>query len=464
MSGMFQRLLVRYHDSDYIIQLKSQFMLRVCIAGIVIIPPITIYNIYLSITKEVFGHAIYWPIIVPLLFIFFIYLIAGLLIIKGRFSLGAHLFFIASQVLIWSIILLDKSGPIERLDTIAILIAILAMSPLIIKQRPLLIPIYSALTILVSVIFARFFSADMNLTQSQVVDFLGDIGIASVVVAIMAYNLFSINRAALVRSEESRKMLATVNEELTATNEELEETNEELSAAMEELTATNEEFETQNRELVESQQIISDSLEEKNVLLKEIHHRVKNNMQIISSLLNMQAQNIQDPPIRQIIHDAISRIHSMALIHEKIYQAGNFTRIDMAAYITELLDDIILLSAKSSNDIQATTSLEPVHLAIGQAIPCGILINEILTNSIKHGCTDTGCCRIDLTMSNRDGIFSMIISDSGPGLEKEMVDNGTMNTMGIQLINALIKQLNADLNVSVNKGTTFTILFKIKLQ
>lgn len=459
MNGAIDRLLARYRDSDYIIKLKARFLLRVSIAAIIVFPFIIAYNIYLSLTKAAFGYSIYWPIIAPLLIVYSIYMLVILLIARGRFAPAGHLFFIASQFLIWSIVIIDKSGPVERLDTITILFAILAMSPLIIKKNPLFILVYSAVTALASMIFAILYFPEMGLASSTRVDFIGDICIASVVVAIMTYNLFSINRAALDRSEESRVALAEVNAELKNANEDLAATNEELEAAMEELTASNEAFEEQNRELVESQRIITESLEEKNVLLKEIHHRVKNNMQIISSLLNMQSENIRDPLMQQTINDAISRIHSMALIHEKIYQAGNFSRIDMAAYITELLNDIMLLSARNPDDIHVTKKLAPVHLSIGQAIPCGILINEILTNSIKYGCRESGGCRIDLEMSVHEDMVTLVMADNGPGIERDMLERGDTATLGMQLINALARQLNAELEVGVDRGTRFTIRF-----
>ncbi len=459
MAALFERLLDRYRDSDHIIKLKARFLLRVCIAAVVIIPFIIAYNMYLTFTKAVYGHAIYWPIIAPLVFIFFVYLSVIFLIAIGRFSIGAHLFFLATQLLMWSIIIVDKSGPLERLDTIVVLIAILSMSPLVITRRALLIPAYSAITVLAAVLFVKFVMPGLSPTET--IDFLGDIAIAALAAAIFSYNLFSINRSALEHSEESRQDLARANEELAATNEELAATNEELEATMEELTATNEEFEAQNGELIKSQEAINESLREKNVLLREIHHRVKNNMQIVSSLLNMQAQTIDDPAARHPIDDAISRIYSIALIHEKLYRADNFTRIDMAAYVTELMDEIIQLFSKSPDDIQVITDLEQINLPIDQAVPCGIMINEILTNSIKHACRDTGPCRIDIRMSMSDGMMDLVIADSGPGMEHTIMESGGTKTMGMQIIRALAQQLNASIEVSTDEGTKYVIRFAL---
>lgn len=466
MTGLIDRLTSRYPDSAYVIRLKAQFLLRVCLAGLIILPAAALYTAYVHINNPSYGYAVNLNSLAPLIAAFIAFLFITLLLIRGRYTVAAHCFFIVSICLILGIMYIDKSNPVGRLDTVAVLIAILSMSPLIINRRPAFIAVYSAIAILLVYLFIRTHASDMSLTYSEMVDYTADTSMAIVVTAIISYNLFSINRHALAHAEESKVLLAhtneelsAANEELNATNEELQSSNEEIEASMEELNATNEEFEAQNRELQESQETISEALEEKTMLIKEIHHRVKNNMQIVSSLLNLQAQSIEDPRIRQPITDAVSRIHSMALIHEKIYRADNFTRVNMAAYLNDLANEIIQLYSQSPDEIQVVSRLEPIHLSVDQAVPCGILINEILTNSIKHGCRDACDCRIEMAMSSFDGRITLIIADSGPGIEKEILANGSRKTMGMQIIEALAQQLNADLAVDVENGTRFTIQF-----
>jgi two-component sensor histidine kinase len=459
MRHLIERLLVRYSDDSYVMQLRARFLLHACIAVVCIMPPVIAYNIYLSLNREVYGYGIYWPIIAPLVFNFFIYLLVTFLIARGRFSIGAHLFFIASQMLMWSIIVVDKSGPLERLDTIVVVIAILSMSPLIITRHAWLIPAYSAITVLTNILIVQLLIP--GLTHTETVDYLGDVGIAAVIAAIFSYNLFSINRAALDRSEEDRLKLATANSELAAANEELEASNEEISTTMEELTATSEEIENQNRELIESKMVIAASLEEKDVLIKEIHHRVKNNMQVVSSLLSMQCQYSSDPLMMRPLNDAVSRIRSIALIHEKLYKADNFSRVNMSSYIDDLLKDNIQLCSKAEDDIQISTRLEPVTLPINQAVPCGILLNEIIKNSIKHGCEEGMHCLIEVEMYSRDGMVTIIIADSGPGFEHDLENFAGTQTMGLQIIKALAKQLQADISVRAEKGAVFTIVFAL---
>ena len=462
MSGLTERLLRRYGDDDYVVRLKARFLLRICLGGVIITPLVIAYTIYLNLNNPVYNFSIHREGLAPLVLMMVVFILCILALVGGYFSAAAHILFILTQCVVWAIMLIDKSAPVGRLDTVVVLIALLSMSPLVVTRKVLLIPVYSAVTILIVFAFAHLQSRALPLTDTDMWDYIADTVAAAVIIAIISYNLFSINRTALAHSEESREQLARVNEELTAANEELENSNEEIEAAMEELTATNEEFEAQNRELVNSQEIISESLEEKIVLIKEVHHRVKNNMQIISSLLNLQSMGIEDPRVRQPIQDAVSRIHSMALIHEKIYKADNFTRINMAAYITDLAGEILELYSGKSDEIRVSTHLETVHLSVDQAVPCGILINELLTNSIKHGCGDSSGNRIDVGLACAGGTVTLTIADSGPGMDRDLLANGSRKTLGLQIIDALAQQLNATIDCSVDAGTRFTIRFTEK--
>ncbi|HPV39776.1 MAG TPA: histidine kinase dimerization/phosphoacceptor domain -containing protein [Spirochaetota bacterium] len=202
---------------------------------------------------------------------------------------------------------------------------------------------------------------------------------------------------------------------------------------------------------------LRESLNEKIVLIKEIHHRVKNNMQVISSLLNMQADNLEEPRANQALRDAIGRIHSMASIHERIYSTESFSRVDMAAYIDELSRDLVKLHSGSKSQVQINHSAKPVFMEINRAIPCGLLINEILTNSIKHGCGESESCTIDLNIEETDGWITLVIADNGPGIEPELYTSKQKTSMGMQIIEALARQINADLTLEVDHGTRFTL-------
>ncbi len=206
-----------------------------------------------------------------------------------------------------------------------------------------------------------------------------------------------------------------------------------------------------------TEEALRDSLNEKIVLIKEIHHRVKNNMQVISSLLNMQADKVKEPGANQALRDAVGRIHSMASIHERIYSTNSFSRVDMAAYIDELSRDLVMIHSGSSGRVHINHRSKPVFMDINRAIPCGLLINEILTNSIKHGCSESGPCTIELGMEESGGWITLVIADNGPGMEPELFKAEQKTSMGMQIIEALTRQINAELTLDVNHGTRFTL-------
>ncbi len=212
-------------------------------------------------------------------------------------------------------------------------------------------------------------------------------------------------------------------------------------------------------ERVKAEQEMMASLNEKTLLIREIHHRVKNNMQVISSLLNIQLMNTGSNELEVHLRDAIARIHSMAKIHEKIYSAENFSRIDMGAYIMELYRDIVNLFLKDPESIEVIGRLDPVPLGVDQAVPCGLLINEVLTNSIKHGCAEGRRSVIELGISIHEGYVTLIIADDGPGMTATTMPGKKPGTAGMQIINALARQLSAEISVTADNGTRYEVRF-----
>ncbi len=208
---------------------------------------------------------------------------------------------------------------------------------------------------------------------------------------------------------------------------------------------------------IKAESDLRESLEEKIILIKEIHHRVKNNMQVISSLLNMQADSVDEPRANQALRDAIGRIHSMASIHEKIYSTESFSRVDMAAYVNELSKDLLDLHSGRRGPVTIESRLHPVFLTMDKAIPFGLIINEILTNSIKHGCGESTPCAVDLLLEESEGWITLTIADNGPGMEPEIFRSEQKTSMGMQIIEALARQINATLSLDVDRGTRFTI-------
>lgn len=212
--------------------------------------------------------------------------------------------------------------------------------------------------------------------------------------------------------------------------------------------------------LSEREERIRVSLEEKEVLLKEIHHRVKNNMQVISSLVALQADELQDPAMRSVLLDVTDRVRSMALVHEKLYQSGDLARVDFAEYARSLLNYLWRAHGTRASGIRLAMDLAPVWLSVNEALPCGLILNELVSNALKHafrGRTD-GEVAVSLGDSPQRGV-RLGVRDDGRGLP-EWFDWRQARSLGLRLVQMLAGQLNADVEVSGRKGTEFIITFE----
>ena len=208
---------------------------------------------------------------------------------------------------------------------------------------------------------------------------------------------------------------------------------------------------------VELEKALESSLKEKEALLREIHHRVKNNMQIISSLLNLQAYHLQNPELTAILKDCQNRIRSMAIIHEHLYKSTNLARINFADYLNRLVVHLYNAHHQSQEKVQLETELEPVELDIGTAIPLGLLASELISNSFKHAFPGerSGRVRIIFKALVPSG-FKLEISDDGVGLPENFTfDSG--RTFGMQLVDLLKDQIGARLEVDRTSGARFVI-------
>lgn len=204
---------------------------------------------------------------------------------------------------------------------------------------------------------------------------------------------------------------------------------------------------------------IKSSLYEKELLLKEIHHRVKNNMQVISSLLNLQAANIQDESDRKLFTDSQSRVRSMALVHEKLYQSQDLAHIDMSDFVKNLVREISGTYSEVSGKISVTIQADDVYIGIDRAIPCALIINELVSNAMKYAYPDSE--RGDIyVVFRKSGTDAYIISvrDNGPGIP-ENIDYSNSESLGLKLVNALTSQLFGEISLDRSKGTNFTITF-----
>jgi PAS domain S-box-containing protein len=211
-----------------------------------------------------------------------------------------------------------------------------------------------------------------------------------------------------------------------------------------------------------AEQKISQSLEEKELLLKEIHHRVKNNLQVVSSLLKLQAGNAADENIQNILIDSQNRVRSMALVHQKLYQSRDLSQINFPEYLRQLSDQLFNVFKERNGSIELDITAKELNLSIDLAIPCGLIINELISNSFKYAFPGNrkGCIKIELDTENMND-YTLIISDDGIGLPKD-IDFRNTKSLGLQLVNTLVGQIDGSIAMNNHNGTAFTIKFAKK--
>ena len=204
------------------------------------------------------------------------------------------------------------------------------------------------------------------------------------------------------------------------------------------------------------------ALGEKDILLSEIHHRVKNNLQVVSALLDLQSSRIEDKAAVRLLIDSQNRIRSMALIHEKLYESNDFAQVDFRSFLDTLVP--ILVASYSIDPGQTNFSIDAagISLPIKAAIPCGLIVNELVSNALKHAFPGgkRGDIKIDLATEPNGHVF-LSVSDNGCGIPDEL-GLGNTTTLGLQLVTLLTDQLGAELAIQRSNPTRFTLRFKVE--
>jgi PAS domain S-box-containing protein len=209
---------------------------------------------------------------------------------------------------------------------------------------------------------------------------------------------------------------------------------------------------------------IKKSLKEKDILLREIHHRVKNNIQVITSMLNLHTKYIDDKKYTELIKEMQLRIWSMALIHEKLYRSKDISNINFNEYIKELVNELFRSYGANISLIKPQIMVKDISFGLDTAIPCGLIINELVSNSLKHAFHNMKSGIINIELSKEGKKFKLNISDNGIGLPKSFKIEDS-KTFGLQLVDTLVKQIKGDLEISSdhkpneNSGTHFFIIF-----
>ncbi|MGB1032046.1 MAG: sensor histidine kinase, partial [Flavobacteriales bacterium] len=215
---------------------------------------------------------------------------------------------------------------------------------------------------------------------------------------------------------------------------------------------------------------ILNSLKEKEVLLQEVHHRVKNNLQVISSILNLQSSFVDDEQTLEILAESQNRIKTMSYIHETLYQTSDFSSIEFTDYIKSLATNLLQSYAPKDCEVEMRSEFDQIFLDLDQAIPCGLIMNELVSNAFKYAYRgrDKGVLNIKVKQNNKQ--ISLEVSDNGVGLP-EGYNPSESESLGIYLVYALIEQLDAEIQVqSFNEGnseeqpsgTRFLITFEVE--
>lgn len=212
-------------------------------------------------------------------------------------------------------------------------------------------------------------------------------------------------------------------------------------------------------DLKATENMLKESLRMKEVLLREIHHRVKNNMQIISSLLNLQADYVQEQETKNVLKDSQSRVKSMAMIHEKLYMAEDLSHVNFKEYAEKLVVDIFYSYGIKVGTIELNLNVEEIELNMETAIPLGLILNELIINSLKYAFTNIEKPSITVQLLMVDDKHVLTVSDNGKGLPED-IDLETVDSLGLKLVNNLVNQIDGEISIDRSHGTEFKISFK----
>ena len=204
---------------------------------------------------------------------------------------------------------------------------------------------------------------------------------------------------------------------------------------------------------------LQESLHEKESLLKEVHHRVKNNLQLISSMLSLQASRITDNAVSELFSESRNRVRSMALVHENLYRAGNFSKISMLAHIETLSASLVRAYGLNGGNVELRTEVEDILLDLDIAIPVGLIVNELTSNALKHAFPDGRRGRVHIGLRRLGPTrCELALRDDGIGMAAP-IDLHHSDSMGLQLVHDLTEQLHGSISVTRERGTTFTLSF-----
>jgi two-component sensor histidine kinase len=216
-------------------------------------------------------------------------------------------------------------------------------------------------------------------------------------------------------------------------------------------------FEQRLNERKATEQAIKHALTEKEILLAEIHHRVKNNLAIIASLFNLQISTVENEDARNILLESKNRVKSMALIHDRLYKSDNMSDVDFSKYTKELIDEIQYSYPTISNSVIVNTHINNIRLSVNTAIPCGLILNELLTNCYKYAFVNRSNGIIDIEFISIGNMLRLTVKDNGVGLKEDYKES---DSLGMVVIQSLSEQLDGQYKFMVDNGTCFELKFE----
>lgn len=205
-----------------------------------------------------------------------------------------------------------------------------------------------------------------------------------------------------------------------------------------------------NNDLISQTNLLEKALKEKEVLLREIHHRVKNNLQVISSLLKLQSRHVNDETTQKVLAEGQNRVRSMALIHQNLYQDDNLSAIHMPAYLNQLCHELINNYNTSDSTVQVDIDVEDIHLDVDTVVPIGLIVNELITNTLKYAFIGVGHPAISITLREKPEGLDLSVKDNGTGMDS---DKQISDGLGMRLIHSFAQRLNADVTFTSEQGT-----------
>jgi two-component sensor histidine kinase len=241
----------------------------------------------------------------------------------------------------------------------------------------------------------------------------------------------------------------------------VDERTRELNALADELRADIAKRQRIEQELRDSQTRLQATLQEKEVLLAEVYHRIKNNLQVISSLLDLQADTVEDPQIRALFEDSQQRIQAVALLHESLSQVRNVARIPATEYINRLSTQVFQAYAPPGDRITLKLQVDPIWIAVRNAVPCGLLVNELLSNSLKYAFPGDHSGEVSIALRTTSaGQMLLVVSDTGVGFPAD-ADFRHSESLGLQLVCLLTEQLGGTIELDRTHGTQWTMCFPL---